>query len=85
MITGKLRVHCDVHDALRFKNKNWRKVVKRYKLPGASPGGVVVKFAWSAPAAGGSQVWILGTDQARLVKPCCGSIPHKIEEDWHRR
>ena len=27
---------------------------------------------------------ILGADLALLVKPCCGGILHKIEEDWHR-
>ena len=34
--------------------------------------------AWSL------QVWISGTDLAPLVKPLCGGIPQKIEEDWHR-
>ena len=51
---------------------------------GGQPGGVVVKFVCSALVAQGSQVQILGTDLALLVKPCCSSIPHKIEEDWHR-
>ena len=41
------------------------------------PGGVVVKFVHSAPAAQGSQVWIPDLDLAPLVKPCYGSILHK--------
>ena len=45
----------------------------------------MVKFECSASVAQGSQVWILGTDPALLVKPRYGSVPHKIEEDWHRR
>ena len=49
------------------------------------PGGVVVKFARSASGAWGSQVRIPGVDLAPLIRPHCGSIPHKIEEDWHRR
>ena len=48
------------------------------------PGGMVVKFTCSALVAWGSQVCIQGVDLALLVKPHCGSIPHKIEEDWHR-
>ena len=24
-------------------------------------------------------------DLAPLLEPCCGGIPHKIEEDWQRR
>ena len=52
---------------------------------GGQPGGVVVKFACSALAARGLQVWIPWVDLAPLVKPCCGGIPHKIEEDWPRR
>ena len=46
--------------------------------------GAVVKFAHSASVARGLQVQILGTDLALLVRPCCGGIPHKIEEGWHR-
>ena len=49
------------------------------------PSGVVVKFASSASAAWGLKVWISGADLALLVKPCCGGIPHEIEEDEHRR
>ena len=48
------------------------------------PGGVVIKFMHFASAAQGLQVQYLGADLALLVKPRCGSIPHKIEEDWHR-
>ena len=48
------------------------------------PGGAVVKFMGSASAAWGSQFPILGADLAPLIKPCCGSIPHKVEEDGHR-
>ena len=47
------------------------------------PSGVMVKFVCSALVAWGSQVQILSSDLASLVKPRCGSIPHKIEEDWH--
>ena len=56
---------------------------KRGRLEGW-PDGTVIKIALSASAAQGLQVWTLGTDLALLVKPCCGCIPHKIEEDWHR-
>lgn len=48
------------------------------------PGGLVVKFMCSTSAACGSQVWIPGADLV-LAKPHCGSIPHKIEKDRHRR
>ena len=44
----------------------------------------MVKFAQSTSVAKGSQVQIPGADLALLIKPCCGGIPHKIEEDWHR-
>ena len=49
------------------------------------PCGVVIKFAGSTEAAQGLQVHFLDEDLAALVKPHCGSVPHKIEEDWHRR
>ena len=42
----------------------------------------MLKFACSTSAAWGLQVWIPGMDLAPLVKPYCGGIPHKIEEDW---
>ena len=45
------------------------------------PGGVVVRFACSISVAWSWQVWIPGVDLASLIKPCCGRIPHKIEED----
>ena len=45
------------------------------------PGGAAVKFARSTSVAWGSQVWIMGTGLALLVRPCCDDIPHKIEED----
>ena len=48
----------------------------------ASLVGIEVKFASSALAAQGSQVRILGSDLAPLIRPCCGSVPHKTEEDW---
>ena len=48
------------------------------------PGGVVVRFVHSALVAQGLQVRIPGVDLVLLVKPRCGSIPHKTEEDWHR-
>ena len=48
------------------------------------PCGVAVKTVCSALVAWGLWVWIPGTDLAPLVKPRCGGIPHKIEEDWHR-
>ena len=60
---------------------------KRYQFTnykyynGGRPGGVVVKFLHSALAAWGLQVQIPGVDLAPLVKPCCGSITHKIEDD----
>ena len=45
----------------------------------------MVKFVHSASVAWGSQVLIPGLDlhTAQLNKPCCGGIPHKIEEDGH--
>ena len=54
----------------------------KMEILGAGP-GVVVKFACSSLAAQGLQVQIPGTDLAQLVKPCCGGVLHKIEEDWH--
>ena len=40
------------------------------------PSGVVVKFAHSASAAQGSQVWIPGVALDTAHQPCCDSIPH---------
>ena len=45
--------------------------------------GVVVKFALSALAAGGTRAQIPGADLALLIKLHCGGIPHEKEEDWH--
>ena len=53
------------------------------KFPGPA-NAVVVKFVHSYSAAPGSQVWIPGADIALLIKPHCGNISHKTEEDWHR-
>ena len=50
-------------------------------LPWGWPGGLVVKCPCSASAAWSPHVQIPGTDLAPLVKPRCGSIPHKIKED----
>ena len=48
-------------------------------------GGIVVKFACSAWVAQSSQVQIPGVDLAPLVRPCCGCIPHKLEEGWQQK
>ena len=58
------------------------------KVSKGQPGGVVVKFTCHTSVAQGSQVPIPGMDLAPL-KPSCGSISckieeDKIEEDWHR-
>ena len=44
---------------------------------GGWPRGRVVKFARSTSAARGSPVQILGADMALIIKPRCGSIPHR--------
>ena len=49
--------------------------------PWGRPGGIVVQFACSSPAAQGLQFQIPGADVEMLIKPCYGSIPNKIEED----
>ena len=49
------------------------------------PGGILIKFMHSTSEAQGSRVWIQGGDLALLIRPCCGGILHKIEEDCHRR
>ena len=52
---------------------------------GGQPDGVVVKFAHSALAAWGLQVWILGADLCTSHQAMLWRHPtHKIEEDWHR-
>ena len=63
--------------------KTKQNITKKSLLRG-QPGGVAVKFARSTLVAQGLLFRILGTDLALLIKPCCGSIPHKIEEDGHR-
>ena len=48
------------------------------------PGGLVVKFAHSASAAQGSQVWIPGTDLRITHKAMLWQHPiYKVEEDGH--
>ena len=42
---------------------------------------LVVKFMPSVSVAPGSWVWIPGVELALLIKPCCGGVTHKIEED----
>ena len=54
------------------------------KISWGWPGVIVVKFVHSTLAARDLHVQILGADLASLIKPCCRSIPHKIEEDLHR-
>ena len=39
---------------------------------------------FSASEARGSLVGILGAELALLIRPHCGGIPHKIEEDWQQ-
>src|SRR3712207_1453505 len=46
--------------------------------------GIVARFVRPASVAQGLQVQILGTDLVLLIKPRCGSIPHKTEEDWQQ-
>ena len=60
-----------------------RQCLVRMEMEG-QPGSTVVKFAHSSSVAWGLQVWIPGADLPLLIKPCCGGIPHKTEEDWHR-
>ena len=48
------------------------------------PSGIVVKFTCSTSAAWGLRVRIPSVDLVLLIRPCCGSIPHKIEDNWHR-
>ena len=56
----------------------------KYKKILGWSGGIVVKVMHFASVAQGLQVQILGVDLAPFIKPSCGGIPHKIEEDWHR-
>ena len=63
--------------------KERRGTVKNASL-GGWPGGQVVKCACSTSAAQGSQVQIPGADVAPLIKPHCGGVPPKVEEDWQQ-
>ena len=50
------------------------------------PSGIAVKFTRSASAARQTGVRRFGSQartDAQLVKPCCGSVPYKVEEDGH--
>ena len=69
---------------LSTKNLIFRKTVLQKMKHGGWPGGVVVKFTHAPLAAWGFQVQIPGAYPTPLIGPGCGSIPHKIEEDWHR-
>ena len=69
---------------LSEKNSQVAKFIGQEPQSMGRPGGTVARFACSALVAQGSQVQISGVDVAPLVKPCCGGIPHKIEEDWLR-
>ena len=73
---------CFAYFSLTIRKKEF--LFKMYILWGW-PSGIVVKFTHSALVARGLQVRILGADLAVLIKPHCGSIPHKVEEDQHRR
>ena len=65
----------EAHFTFKYTNKSkvigWRD----------QPGVIVVNSTCSTLAVHASQVQILGSDLASLIKPCCGDIPHKIEED----
>ena len=51
---------------------------------GCQPGGTVVKFTYSALAAQGSLVRILGADLCTACQACCGRCPtYKVEEVGH--
>ena len=43
----------------------------------------MVKITHTAFAVRDSQIEIPGSDLAPLVKPHCGGMLHKTEEDWH--
>ena len=75
MKTSQIHTHKHTHFVIGSK------IVGRV----CQPVGVVVKVALRFCGGPGSQARILGTDLAPLLRPCCGSIPHKTEEDWHRR
>ena len=55
------------------------------KKIGGWPGGLLVKSAHSASAAGGSWVWILGADLRTTQQAMLWwHLIYKIEEDGHR-
>ena len=51
------------------------------RSPGAAlrGSGYVHVHCFGGPGFTGSDA-----DLALLIKPCCGRVPHKVEEDWHR-
>ena len=57
--------------------------LSRLRTFGGQCSGIVVRFVCSTLTAQGLQVQIPAANLAPLIKPCCGGIPHKIEEDWH--
>ena len=69
---------------IHFKRVNHISANVLKKQTRSQPSGLTVKFKCSTSVARGSQVWIPGTDLGLLVKPHCGGVPHKLEEDWHR-
>lgn len=48
------------------------------------PGGVLVGLTHSTSGSQGLRVQIPCVDLAQLIKPRCGCVPHKREQDWHR-
>ena len=56
-----------------------------YRITFVEAGPVAEWLSSQVPlqAAQGSQVWIPGADLAPFIRPRCGGIPHKVEEDWH--
>ena len=48
------------------------------------PSGIVVKFMHVTSVPRVRRFGSQARTYTPLIKPCCGSIPHKIEEDWHR-
>lgn len=67
---------------LREESRTKFKRTLKLAVEKGQPSGIVGKFLSSALTAWDSQVQNPGL--ASLVKPCRGSIPHKIEEDWDR-
>ena len=82
-------LNCTFKISKKRKGENWLIYTNMYVKVGKKicqgwPSGIAANFAHSASVAWGLWVQILGTDLALLVRPCPGSNPHKIEEDWHR-